>query len=297
MAGPVTDSHRYMYRNNLQMAVQEKKAQFEPHFMYDGALSGKEVQITDIIGVIEARLDAPEGGNSPDQEGTHEPVWVRPRRIDTGKLMKVEDVIKAATDYKSQYVQAMAAGIQRKKNIIFAEALFGPRLIGKQTPTSTNWNGRTVGIQTGTPASALADTGMNVAKILAAIKNLELDDIDFEAEDCALVLDPVEMEDLYRDVTFTSQDYRSKAVLEDKRVLSILGITILPSKRLADASAGVSTAALFCKSGMMWGEFWPVEMNSAPDPGKQFREQVYIETWIGASRTEDARVVKILNKQ
>lgn len=295
MAGPVTDAHRITYRENVKLALQEKRAIFDDTFMFDGNLSGKTVQITDIVGKMDARVDAAEGGDTPDAAVTHEPVWVRPRRVDWGKIITKEDQIKALTDFKSTYVQSGAAAVVRQKNIILAEALFAPRLIGSEVPVATAWAGSEVGIQVGS-ANGATDVGMNVKKILRAFKLMEDKEIDIEEEDMFLALDPQEIEDLYNDLTFVSKDYRSRAVIEEKRVLSVLGIPILPTKRVVDKAAGVSSAALWCKSGMMWGEFSPVEIRSEPNPAKQYREHPYIETWLGATRTEDEKVVRILNK-
>lgn len=295
MAGPVTDTHRITYRENVTLALQEKKAQFDDAFMYDADLKGKQVRMINIVGTTEARIDAPESGDTPDVEITHEPVWVLPRRIDWGKLITKEDQIKALTDYQSEYVQSGAAAMVRSKNGILASALFAPRLIGNEVPVATPWAGDTVPMTVGS-ADGSTDVGMNVKKILRAFRLMEEREIMIEEEDMYLALDPVEIESLYYDLTYVNKDYRSKAVIEEKRVLNILGIPILPTRRIADNAANVSTAALWCKSGMGWGEFMPLDVKSDPNPQKQFREQVYMEQWIGATRTQDEKVVKILNK-
>lgn len=294
MAGNVTDAHRITYRENVMLALQEKKDQFSDTFSYLDGVAGKQMQVTDLVGTIEARLDAPEGGDTPDLEGTHEPVWARPRRIDWGKVIKKDDQIKALTDFKSEYVQAGVNGVIRKKNVLLASAIFGPRLIGNEVPVSTAWSGRTVAVDLVAPATP---AGMSVRKILRAMRYMEDDDIDVEMEQLTLALDPQENEELYQDITFTSTDYRSKSVMEDKRVKSILGIPIITTKRLSDYDGSTSTAALYAKSGMAWGPATPVEIKSSPNPAKQYREHPYIEHWIAATRVEDAKAVKILNKK
>lgn len=295
MSGPVTDTHRIMYRDNVMQALQERRRQFDDHFSYIDSLSGKQVSITDILGPMDARIDAPEGGDTPDVDASHEPIWIRPRRIDWGKIVKKEDQIKALTDYKSEYVQGGVSAVIRAHNGIMAAALFGPRLIGNEVPQSSVWNGRTVAVDygnTGTPQP------MSVKKILAAIRLMEQDEVTVEEEELALALDPLENEQLWNDVTFVSKDYRKEAQLDDmaKRVQAIFGIPIVSTKRLADYDGNTSTAALWCKSGMHWGPFMPIDIKSSPNPAKQYREHPYIETWEGATRSEDAKVVKILNK-
>jgi len=294
MAGPVTDAHRVTYRENVTLAIQEKKDQFGDTFSYLDGVAGKEMRVTDIIGKIEARIDAPEGGDTPDLEGTHEPVWVRPRRIDWGKLIKKEDQIKALTDYKGEYTQAGVNGYYRAKNMLLASALFGPRLIGNEVPVSTAWAGRTVAVDygsTGTP------NRMSVAKLLKALENFQQDDMEVEDEMISIVMDPQQNRELYEDITFTSKDYRDKAVIENKQVRDILGMPIFISKRVGLYDVSTLQAAIYAKSGMHWGPATPMDIKSAPNPSKQFREHVYLEHWLAATRSEDAKVQKILSKK
>lgn len=296
MAGPVTDAHRIMYRDQTQLAIQEKTRPFDDHFSYIDGLAGKQVQVTDIIGPTEAREDAPEGGDTPDIQSTHEPVWVRPIRIDWGQLIRKEDKIKALTDYKSEYVQGGASAYVRKHNDILARSIFGPRLIGNEVPVSTPWNGRTVPVdlvQNGTPG------GMAVRKILNAMQLMETDDILLEEESVCIAMTPVENEQLWGDITFISKDYRSEAQLDDatKRVKAIFGIPIATTKRLGLYDNNTYQAAFFCRSAMHWGPFDPMTILSAQNASKQFREHVYIEGWEAATRSEDYKVVKILNKK
>lgn len=290
MSGPVTDTHRITYRENFRLALQEKKDQFSASFeMYDG-LSGKQAQVTDIIGTTTARLDAAEGGDTPDLDSTHEPVWMKPRRIDWGKVMTKEDMIKALTDYHSEYVRSGVAAIVRQKNILMCGALLGARLIGNEAPSSSAWAGSTVDVNVGG-----SNTGMNVDKILRAMRHMEEAEIVLDEEDLYLTMNPLQMEDLWSDVTFTSKDYREKAQLDDKarRATAIFGIPIIPSQRHTADGANTDVATLHCKSGMIWGEAMPLSVVSQPNPAKQYREHPYAELWLGVTRVQDAKVVKI----
>jgi len=294
MAGPVTDAHRIMFRENITLALQESKDQFSDSFTYIGGVSGKQMQVTDIIGTIEARRNAPEGGDTPDLEGTHEPVWVRPERVDAGKLLKVEDAIKALTDFKSPYIQSMVNGVVRVKNIILAGALFGPRLIGNEVPVSTPWAGDTVPAdleQQGTSSR------MSVRKILNGLRLFEDADVDPEMERITIAMSPQANEELYNDITFTSKDYRNKAVMEEKRVKEILGMPIKITKRIGQYDANTLQSAMYCQSGMHWGPAMPLTVKSQPNPAKEYREHPYIELWLAATRSEDKKVIKILSKK
>jgi hypothetical protein len=105
------------------------------------------------------------------------------------------------------------------------------------------------------------------------------------------------MEDLYRDITYINTDYRSKSVLEGKQVREILGITIIPadgSAAQADYDGTTYTSALWCKSGMLWGEFSPLRTDIPLRADKMNRPHPQSEQWLGATRTEDYKVVKVL---
>jgi len=292
--GPDFDAHRITYRENVMLALQESKDQFGNAYSYIDGVNGKQLQIVDLIAEMDARQDAPEGGDTPDIEASHEPVWVRPTRFDWGKIIKKEDTIKALTDFKSEYVQGGAKAIIRKKNRYLANALFSNRLIGNEVPVAAPWAGSTVPVDfgsTGTP------NRMSVAKLNNAIRLMEDAFIDIDMEDLYLALNPQENEELYTDIQFTSRDYRDQATFEERRVKSIMGIPILGTKNIPDFDATTYTASLFCKSGMWWGPAMPVTVLSQPNPAKQYREHPYIETWIVASRSEDKKVVKILTKK
>jgi hypothetical protein len=291
--GPDLDAYRIRYRENVMLALQEQKDQFGDAFSMIEKVDGKQLQIVDLIGEMDARQDAPEGGDTPDIEAQHEPVWVRPTRLDWGKIMKIEDVIKALTDFKSEYVQGGVKAITRKKNRILAQALFGNRLIGNEVPVSTAWAGSTVATDFG---SSGTPNRMSVPKLNNAIRLMEDAFIDIEMEDLYLVLNPQQNEELYTDITFTSRDYRTEAKYDQRRVKEIMGIPILSSKNVPPNSGTEYSAALFCRSGMWWGNAMPVTVKSAPNPAKQYREHPYIETWIAATRSEDKKVVKILTK-
>lgn len=300
MAGPVTDVHRSVYRDNVIQAVQETKAKFEDAFMFDPSLKGEQAQVVDIVGATEARENAPEGGDTPNIVGTHEPVWCNPTRLDWGRLIEKGDAIRTLTDYTSSYVQGGAAAMVRKQNAVMARAIFGDRRIGKQGVTTSSYvaTNRTVAKTVGDPSAG--NTGMNVKKILRAIRYLEDFEIDADEEDLFCTVDSVEMEELYGDVTFTSKDYREKSVIDqDRRVRKIMNVNIIQSNRLsvydAAEASNTSVASLHCKRGMYWGEFSPLDAWSRPNTAKQGREQCYMERYIGATRTQDELVVKILN--
>jgi len=120
----VTAAHRLAYKENVQLAVQQKRSRFENYFTYQGNLTGRQMRVLELIGTTEARVDAERGGDTPHIEARIEDVWLRPRRLDWGRLIEKEDTIKAAIDYSSVSVQDGAAAIARGRDRSFMGITF-----------------------------------------------------------------------------------------------------------------------------------------------------------------------------
>lgn len=296
MVGPVTDAHKLTYQANVELAVQQKRAMLEGAFTYVSGLSGRQANVLELVGSTAAIINGARGGDTPNIDNNIEPVWLKPQQIEWGKLIEKEDAIKALTDYQSPFVQSGAAAVQRARDDIFANAIFGSRLIGQDGLTTLAYvsTGHQVTEGIGS-ADDVTATGMNVKKLIRAKRLLQAGFLDVDSEDLYALLNAKEIEDLYRDITFINKDYRAQAVLEGRQVLSILNITILPTEKMPNLDADTHRAAVVCKSGLSQGDFSPIMTRAEPNPAKKYRVHPYIETWMGATRNEDAKVIEILN--
>ncbi|KPG01790.1 hypothetical protein IP86_02990 [Rhodopseudomonas sp. AAP120] len=295
--GPITDEYKLTYAANVALVVQQTDSRFEDTFTYRPGLKGRQMQLLDLIGKTDIIVDGARGGDTPNIDNQTEPVWIRPRQTEWGKIIEKEDWIKALTDYQSEYVQSAGAAMKRGPDkAIYIPALFGPRVIGADGGATAAWAGSTVAKEVGSSDGA-TDTGMNVKKLVRGIRLLQAADVDIDTEQLFAPMNAQQIEDLYNDITYVNKDYRSKAVLEEKQVREILNVKIIPTENMPDYDSTHYTSALYCKSGMHWGEFSPLDINIGPAVGKKFRPQIYMERWLGATRSEDAKVVKIVTKK
>ncbi|MFT4115427.1 phage capsid protein [Bradyrhizobium sp.] len=301
--GPITDAHKLTYSANVALAVQQRKSRLEMGYSYQPGLSGRQMTMLELIGSTTAVVDLGRKADTPDIDNSIEPVWIRPRQLAWGKLIEKEDAIKALTDYQSPFVQAGAAAMVRGKDVILAAAMFGSRVIGQDGATVSAWSGQTVAVGIG--ASSTDDTtatGMNVRKLLRARRYMQAGQVETGDEELFFSGNAQQTEELFRDLTYISHDYRNGKPLDSPdEQQRILNITILPpndgSAAFADYDGSTYTAALFCKSGMHWGPFDPLSVNVPLRPDKMMRPHPQMEEWLGASRSEDIKVVKILTKK
>ncbi|MGX9389759.1 phage capsid protein [Nitrobacteraceae bacterium UC4446_H13] len=300
MSGPVTDAHKLEYSRNVTLAVQQKKSRFEQGFTYHGDWRGREMIFETLVMPTEAIIDGNRGGDTPNIDSNVEPVGVKPRQIEWGKLIEKEDAIKALTDFQSPFVQNGAAAIVRGRDRVFASALFSDRLIGKDGATVQAWDstGRVVAKEVGSSDGA-TDTGMNLRKIQRAKRLLRAQEIDLDAEDLWGVLNAQEMEELYNDLVSINTDTAKMAFVDhDKKLVhAVAGVNFVSFEKKDDYDVSHYSAAIWCKSGMHYGDFSALEIRAEPNPAKKYRMHPYMENWWGSARSEDAKVIRIINKK
>ncbi len=302
MAGPVTDTFKLTYQRLVELAVQQKKSRFEMGFTYHADLRGRQAQILDLVEPTSAIVNPPRGGDTPNIDQNHEPVWVQPNQIVWGKLIEKEDYIKALTDYESPYVQSGAAAIIRGRDAVFASALLGPRTIGldgltQQAYTAPVVNGRSVVDDTVGSNDGATATGMNVRKLNRGMALLRSRYVEVDYEELWWCGNAQQMEELYNDIITINTDYAKMAVLDDtnKTVQRIgrFNCTTFEAIPNLPALPNDYVSIMWCKSGMHYGDFSALETRAEPNPTKMYRIHPFTENWFGATRSEDAKVVQI----
>lgn len=300
MSGPITDAHKLAYNSNVMLALQQKRSKYDMGFTYQSGLSGRIAQMLELIGSTTAVVNLGRKADTPDIDNTIEPVWMVPSQLAWGKLIEREDAIKALTDYQSQFVQAGAAGMVRAKDIVLSTAFFGSRKIGQDGSSTSAWAGDTVAVGVG-HSDGVTAIGMNVKKLLRGRRYMASRQVELSDEQLFFSGNAQATEELFNDLTFISSDYRNRKPLDEPERIDILNITIMPpndgSATLADYDGSTYTSVLWAKSGMHWGEFDPLRTDAPLRPDKMNRPHPQMEQWLGATRSEDYKVVKILNKK
>jgi Phage capsid protein len=311
MAGPVSDTYKLQYSRLVKLAVQQEDSIFMQAFTYAPDLQGRQKMILDLIEPTTAIVNGVRGGDTPNIDANHEPVWVQPVQIEWGKQIEKEDYIKALTDYESPYVQNGAAAIVRGRDLVFATALGGNRIIGLDGTTvqafqtafnlqNGNQGSRAV-VNTVGSADGNTAVGMNTRKLQRGKRIYREQYVRLQYEELWWCGNAQGMEELYNDILTINTDYRKMAVLDDdtKEVNRVAGVSCLSYEDLpALPDDAVDYASwMWVKSGMYYGDFDPLTTNVEPNPAKKYRLHPYMENWFGATRSEDARLLSIANAE
>lgn len=298
--GSIQDVHKITYQANMVLALQQLRSVYDDAFTFAPGLKGRIAQFLEVYGPTTAVKNLGRKADTPDIDSQVEPVWITPTQLAWGRLMELEDTIKAVMDPQSQFIRAGAAAMVRGKDSVLRDAIFGARRIGLDGGTSSSWAGDTVAVGIGSADDATA-TGFNVRKLIRGVRYLQQRQVSIDTEQLFASTNAQGMEELYRDITFVNTEYRAKSVLEGKQVREIMGITIKvvdsADAALPDYDATTYTGALWAKSGLYWGEFDPLRNDIPLRPDKMNRPHPQSEQWVGASRGEDYKVVKLLNKK
>lgn len=294
--GPVEAVYKTTYAANVALAVQQKQSKLVPLTTNIANLSGTQMQVTELIGSSSAIVDGPDNATTPNIAPKHLGIYVKPRRIYWGRTIPRSTEIKAAVDYQSPYVQEGVAAIQRERDLIVMNAAFGNRLVVNaedQAPTAVAFDtaNRQLAVDYGSTGT---NTGLVVKKIVAAISKLMAAEVDVDMEELILWHTAKQNEDLFKELQVTSKDYRDKAQFEEKRVTMFMGVRLQHFEKLPLASAGVRRCMLYAKSGLHCGDALPLTTQIERNPGMLYQPHPFMETWIGATRSEDEKFVDIL---
>lgn len=293
--GNVTATQKVTYSENVKLALQQQESRILQSFSYIPDLKGIQMQAVELIGSSNARRNAAANAATPNIAPKHAGIFVAPERLDWGRSIPSSTPIQNAIDFKSVYVQEGAAAIARGKDAILAESIFGSRLvknIDDTAPAAVAFD--TAAQQIVVNYGGGGNTGLIVTKFVAALSLMIAREIKVENEEIFCLISSKQNEDLYKNLQVTSKDYQNKAVYEDKRVKRFMDVEILTYNALPYQSANIRRVPMYCKSGMHYGDAMELSTQMEKNPAMQYQVHPYMECWIGATRSEDGKVVDIL---
>lgn len=202
-----------------------------------------------------------------------------------GSVEKVKMLVDPTNDIVREI---MAAHDRNYDDKVFA-ALLGDAATGKDG--------------TGSAASFAAGniiahggTGLTLAKLLEAIRILESNDVDLDAQDVYMFLSPRAKEDLLAITNFTSRDFQVEPTIGGKMLPSFRGLKMVTSNRIPDSTAGSVYRAIICTANALKvakGVNDLVDISQNKNLAN-LPYQIYAESSIGAVRMEENLVIDVL---
>lgn len=290
MAFEIPDHYSRSFTSNVELLLQQEDSRFSDCVTTD-TYTGEQAQVVKQFGEVEFQEKTSRLADTNFSEIEHRQRWVFPTDYDLALPVEKEDEIRMLDSPVSPYTGAMAAAWNRKKDAVISAAAFGSSKTGKNGGTSTPFDSANFSVAadfviSGGPVTS----GLTIAKLTEAKRMLD-------AAECPgmnryFAAGSTQFQDLLNTTQVTSQDYNTVKALVHGEVDTFLGFNFKRYEGLAVASS-VRSCMAWHKTGLHLGNWNGLETKIGERPDKKYLTQVFMKGTIGATRTNEEKVVEV----
>ncbi|MDR0882567.1 MAG: hypothetical protein LBP55_08490 [Candidatus Adiutrix sp.] len=284
----IEDHQVLQFTRNVELLLQQKSARLAGAVTtatYRGAAAQSVLQ----FGEVDMNPLSPGSGAGQWKGDTvwseieHHQRWVFPSDFALSLPLSGPDQARTLVDPRSPYAEAMRAAYARQVDDLIISAANGPAKTGKFDNLQT----------TSFPADQVLDEagGLTIEKIIEAKERLLAAGNDPE-EERFLVCSEKQLSDLLKNTKVQSADFNTVRALSKGEIDTFVGFKFISTERLKLAS-GKRQCLAWVKSGLHFGAFRPLETKADERPDKNYVWQIYMRAAIGATRTQEKKVVQI----
>lgn len=286
MANEITEAFAKQYADNFRLISQQKKSRLESCVRVDPDIVGASKTV-DAVGSSSARKKTTRNDDSPLIKTPFYRRWIDLADYDWGDLIDDQDKIRLMTDPTSAVVQVGVSAMNRAKDDVLITAMGG-------NSRTTDAGTTNVALPSGQKV-AVAATGLTLAKLITTKELLtaaEAYNEDDPEDQLFIAVSARQITNLLNDDKLTSADYNTVKALVQGTVDSFMGFTFKRTQRLTLA-ATVRYCYAWCKSGMVLGIGKDITNRVTERSDKCFAVYPYVKMSLGATRTEEEKVVEI----
>lgn len=237
----------------------------------------------DQVGKAAAVVRTTRHGDTPLMETPHTRRMVTLADYEWADLIDSQDKVRMLSDPTSTYARAAAAAMGRSIDDVLIAAMNGSSYTGKSGSTAT--------VLPSGQKIVHASAGLTIAKLVSAKKILDANTID-PSIPRYIAVSPEQIEDLLNNTTVTSADYNTVKALVQGDIDTFVGFKFITTTRLTDD--GTSRLCLaWAEDGVKLGIGKDVNAQITTRADKSYSTQVYYCMSLGATRTEEEKVVQI----
>lgn len=288
MSNQITTAFVEQYKANVYHLTQQKGSKLRKAVRTE-QVTGKNAYFEQ-LGSTSARQRTSRHSDTPRMDTPHARRRVSLNDYDWADLIDSEDQIRMLIDPTSPYAEAASMAMGRSIDDAIVAAADGTAYTGVDggTPTSFDSN-MIVDVQVVWPGVSAADTGLNVAKLIAASRLLGQNDVDPD-EEKFLIVNARQISSLLKDEKLSSHDYNVVKPLVEGQVSKYMGFTIIPCNRIGVDSNSDDKVLFWAKGGLLLGLGKDISTKITERPDKNYATQVFASMTIGATRMEESRV-------
>lgn len=287
------------YTTNVEMLLQQRGGKLLAS-VSQGSYTGKGAKAVEQIGPVAPVKNLSRHADTPLISTPADARWVFPNDYEWADLIDDQDRLRMLIDPQSGYVMNAVNSMRRAQDSEILQAFFAASATGENGTTSTAFpSGQIVGVNVGG-----ANSNLNVAKLRAAKRLLMAAGVDLENEKIFAAITSADHDGLLNEIQVTSLDYNNKPTLVEGRVTSFMGINFIPVEFIdavayPDAQAFLVSGAnrlvpVWTTGAIHLGMWNDITTRVDVRPDKRYATQVYAKTTVGATRTQEKKVVQII---
>ena len=294
MAFDVPDHFHKSFTGNVELLLQQTTGILGDAVTVNN-YTGEAAQVIKQFGEVEFEEKSTRHSDTTFSSIEHKQRWVFPTDFSLALPVDKEDELRTLNDIKSPYAMAMMAGWNRKIDETIANALFSSSQTGTNGGTATAFDSSdAVGVQVG----AGANTGLNVPKLIEAKRLLVQNEVDLNAEMPCIAITDLQLSELLKSTEIASAEYNEVKALVNGNVDMFMGFQFKIYQRWASNANSLESThrmiPVWVKSGMHLGVWNGLESRIDERADKEYLTQVFMRGTIGATRTQEGKVIKIL---
>lgn len=288
MSVQITTAFVEQYSANWQMLSQQKGSRLRGAVRVE-SVTGKNA-FFDQIGSTEARQRPSRHADTPRMDTPHSRRRVSLVDYDWADLIDKEDEVRMLINPSSAYAMAAAYAMGRAMDDAIIDAADGTAYTGVAGGTSTAFDtNNVVDVQVRAAGVTAADLGLNVAKLIAAKKILDANDVD---EDIPrfIAWNARQAASLLADNRASSGDYNSIKALVRGEIDTFMGFRFLRTERIEVDANSDDKVLFWAQDGILLGLGMDVTTRISERADKNYATQVFASMSIGATRMEEKKV-------
>ena len=286
MSSEITTSFVEQYSSNVAMLAQQMGSRLRSAVDVE-TITGKNA-FFDQVGVTAAIQRTSRHADTPQIDTPHARRRVSLADYEWADLIDDQDKVRMLIDPTSSYAKAAAAAMGRAMDDVIITALGGSADTGET-------GGTAVALPSGSKfATSDQSDGLTVAKLIAAKKFFDLNDVD-PSIPRFIVAGATQMSDLLGTTQITSSDFNTVKALVQGDVDTFMGFKFILSNRLSLDATNTDDRKIFAftQDAIKLGVGKDITAKIDVRPDKSYATQVYTCMSIGATRMEENKVFQI----
>ena len=302
MGNNITELMVTSFEGNLRLAAQNMQSVLESGCMVETGKEGDLATPVTIVKPVTAQKITTRNSDTVISDVDSLRRWFEPTAYSVAELLDWHDATKVSGMYNpnNAYLRTFVAALRRAADDRILASAFAASTTGVKGGSTTSFPaGNIVALTVGG-----ANSGLNVEKLKAALEIFIGNDVSEEDELCCAIT-ARQNKELLQEIEILKSDYRQTAVIQNGRIQSFMGITFKHvqfdnATRYPDAQSALIDGSsdylipIWAKSGMALGKWKDIEGKMDERPDKNYAIQTYACSQLGATRTEEEKVVQMV---